>query len=310
MIKNNTHVVLGASGAIGQGVVKALQEKGLVIRAVERSKQVAGIETVLADLSDEKQAREAIVGASHVYLCVGLPYNTKIWQSGWPRLMRSVINACAEANAKLIFFDNVYMYGPSLSVPFTENHPQNPTTKKGMVRKQVADLLLQAHNSSQVQAVIGRSADFYGPKAVNSQLYIKFIERIKQGKNPQWLGQPDQPHTYSYTLDNGRALVELALDDTAYGQVWHLPVGKPIAIGEILGLINKKLGTSYKVSYLPRPLLGLMSLFIPPIKEVKEMLYQFDNPYIMSDQKFRDRFPDFKTTSYEEGLAAMIESFE
>lgn len=307
----SVHIVLGASGAIGQAVVKALQARDLTIKAVERSKQVTGLETVLADLCDERQAMDAIAGASHVYLCVGLPYNTKIWQSQWPKLIQSVINACAKHDARLIFFDNVYIYGPApLAVPFDENHPQDQTTHKGIVRKQVADSLLQAHASGKLQVVIGRSADFYGPDAINSQLYIKFIERIIQGNNPQWLGESGQQHTYAYTLDNGRALVELALDESAYGQVWHLPVGEPIAVAEVLALINKQLGTAYKVSYLPRPLLGLISLLVPPVKEAKEMLYQFDNPYIMSDKKFRDRHPNFKTTTYEDGLRAMIESFK
>ncbi len=307
----NVHTVLGASGAIGQAVVKSLQARDVAIRAVERSKKVAGVETVLANLCDEQQAIDAIAGASHVYLCVGLPYNTQVWQSQWPQLMQSIINACAQNNAKLIFFDNVYMYGPApLSVPFDENHPQNPTTHKGIVRKQVADSLLQAHASGSVQAVVGRSADFYGPRAVNSQLYIKFIERILQAKRPQWLGKPGQKHTYAYTLDNGRALVELALDETACGQAWHLPVNEPMTIAEILALINQQLSTTYKVSYLPRPLLGLISLLVPPVKEAKEMLYQFDNPYIMLDRKFRAKYPNFKTTSYETGLKKMIESFK
>src|SRR4051794_36458007 len=125
-MKGDMHIVLGASGAIGQGVIKTLRTKHLPIRAVERSKNIEGIETVFADLCDEKQALESIAGASHVYLCVGLPYRTKVWKRDWPKIMQSVINACAKNDAKLIFFDNVYMYGPApLSVPFDENHPQN-----------------------------------------------------------------------------------------------------------------------------------------------------------------------------------------
>jgi nucleoside-diphosphate-sugar epimerase len=304
------HVVLGASGAVGQGVIRALQAKQVTVKAVERSKSVEGIETIFADLCNEKQTIEAVAGASHVYLCVGLPYRTEMWQSQWPKLMQSVIAACVKNDAKLTFFDNIYMYGPPpLATPFDENHLQNPTTHKGIVRKQIADLLLNAHNSGKLKAVIGRSADFYGPKAINSPFYIKFLERINQGKNPQWLGKPGQKHTYANTLDNGRALVRLALDDSTYGQVWHLPVDEPVTIDEILRLINHQLGVSYKVSYLPRPLLGLISLIVPPVKEAREMLYQFDEPYIMSDKKFKNKYPDFQTTSYEVGLEDMVKSY-
>jgi len=305
------HVVLGGSGAIGQAVIKALQTKKLQVRSVERSKKVEGVDTVMADLLDTDQAINAIKGASHVYLCVGLPYRSDVWESDWPKLIKSVINACSKNNAKLIFFDNIYMYGPApLSDPFDENSPQHPTTNKGNARKQTADLLLEAHKSGKVIALIGRSADFYGPNAVNSPFYISFIERMNKGKNPQVLAKKGMPHTYAYSLDNGRALVELALDDSAYGQVWHLPVGKPITIDDALTMMNKIMGTHFKASYMPRSMLGLLSIMVPPVKEVKEMLYQFDNPYVMSDKKFRNKYPNFHTTSYEDGFKVMIDSFK
>lgn len=303
------HVVLGGSGAIGQAVIKALQTKNVQIRAVEKSKAVDGVDTINADLLNESEANKALNGASHVYLCVGLPYRTEVWQRDWPKLMRSIINACAKNNAKLIFFDNIYMYGPApLPTNFDEKTQQKPSTHKGKARKQTADILLAAHATGRVKALIGRSADFYGPKAVNSPFYISFLERMLQGKNPQVISKKGVPHTYAYTVDNGKALVELALDDTAYGQVWHLPVGEPIDVDSIVNLMSKSMGTSYKASYLPRPILGLLSIFIPPLKEMREMLYQFDNPYIMSDKKFRNKYPTFQTTSYEDGIKAMIDS--
>lgn len=305
------HVVLGGSGAIGRAVIKALQAKKLQVRSVERSKKVKGVDTVMANLLDTDQAIKAIKGASHVYLCVGLPYRSDVWKSDWPKLMKSVVNACSTNSAKLIFFDNIYMYGPApLSTPFDEKSAQHPTTNKGKARKQTADLLLEAHKSGKVKALIGRSADFYGPNAVNSPFYISFLERMNKGKNPQVLAKKGMPHTYAYSVDNGRALVELALDDSAYGQAWHLPVGEPITIDDALTIMNKIIGTSFKASYMPRPLLGLLSVLVPPVKEVKEMLYQFDSPYIMSDKKFRTKYPNFVTTSYDDGFRAMVESFK
>jgi nucleoside-diphosphate-sugar epimerase len=307
--KNDTHVVLGASGAIGQAVIAALQTKNVAIRAVGRTKQIEGVETIHADLLNETQTMAAIKGASHVYLCVGLPYSSKAWKRDWPRLMESVIKACGINKAKLIFFDNVYMYGAPLPNPFREDSPQSPKTKKGLVRKQIADALMKAHHAGRVEALIGRSADFYGPHATNSPLYTKFLEQINKGKNPQILSRPDVKRTYAYTLDNGRALVQLALDDGAYGDVWHLPVSRPITFDEVIAIFNKILGSNYKTSYLPRPLTNMVSLVVNPVKEMREMLYQFDEPYIMADQKFREKYSEWTTTSYEVGLRAMIESF-
>lgn len=306
-MNNNVHVVLGAAGAIGSAVVSELNRRNLRVRAVGKKQRD---ETVTADLLDSQQTTKAIRGASHVYVCVGLPYNTKTWQTQWPVIINNVIAACEMENAKLIFLDNVYMYGPTpLQVNFTENHIQNPESQKGKVRKEVADLLLEAHRSGRIQVVIGRSADFYGPNAVNSPLYISFLQRMLEGKQPQTFSAVTIKHTYSYTEDNGRALVAIALSQDTYGQVWHLPVSEPITMAEAANVFNSVLGTSFKISVIPRTIFDLMSIFIKPIKEVKEMRYQFDQEYIMSYEKFKVRFPEFKVTNYKEGLNAMVQSF-
>ncbi len=313
MMQNNEqlHVVLGGAGAIGQAVITELQHKNLPVKAVERTTKVAGVETSIADLLESTQTKDVIAGATHVYVCVGLPYVTKIWEEDWPTLMKNVIDACADTKAKLIFFDNIYLYGPApLSTPFTEEESQKPQSKKGVVRKIVADMVLDAHASGKIEAVIGRSSDFYGPHAKNSSLYVGFLERMLGGKNPQWLGTPNQQHTYAFTLDNGRALIALALNESTYGEAWHLPAGEKITETELVDIINKELNSTYKISYMPRFLLAPLSLFIPILKEVKEMLYQFDNTYEMSWDKFQKKFPNVTATSYEVGIKEMIASFK
>lgn len=307
---HNLHTVLGASGAVGRAVIEDLLERDLPLRTVSRSLDRPGLANVPADLLDAEQAKHAIEGSTHVYLCVGLPYYAKVWKRDWPRLMQNVIDACAAIGARLIFLDNIYLYGPApLEVPFDENHPQQPISKKGKVRKQTADLLMQAHKKGKVKAVIGRSADFYGPHATNSMLYILFLERMLKGKNPQFVGAPNTPHTFSDVVDLGKALVELALAEDTYGQAWHLPVGRPITIEEAVEIFNQHLGRNFKVSFMPKWLRTLVGLFVPALREVNEMAYQFDHPYIMSDEKFRKRFPDFEVTGYEAGFKRKIEAF-
>jgi nucleoside-diphosphate-sugar epimerase len=290
-------------------VINALQQRQLEAVVVERSKTVPGVTTVRADLLDAAQTLRVAAYATHVYLCVGIPYNTRAWQAEWPTVMRNTIGACEKTGARLIFVDNVYMYGAPLAVPFSENHCQNTQTRKGAVRKAVADALLAAHRSGAVRAVIGRSADFYGPGAVNTNLYQTVLKRMLTGKAPKSICPVDVGHTYAYTLDNGRALVKLALDESAYGEVWHLPVGEPVTIGEVTAIVNSTLSTNLKPIVLPSPIRPVLTRFVKPLREIKELLYQFDNPYIMSDQKFRDRYPDFKVTPYQDGMRAMVESF-
>jgi len=305
------HTVLGASGAVGRAVVDELLKRELPVRAVSRSLDKPDVSIVPADLLQADEAKLATEGATHVYLCVGLPYSAKVWKRDWPVLMRNLIAACAAHGARLIFLDNVYMYGPApLQVPFDEQHPQQPVSRKGEARKATLDLLERAMQEGKVQAVIGRSADFYGPYAYNSILYISFLERMLQGKNPQVLSSTDVPHTYGDTVDVGRALVELALAEDAYGRAWHLPVNEPITIEALTELFNQQLGTELKASKVPGFLQWMLGLFVPPVREVREMLYQFEAPYVMSDRKFRERFPDFPVTGYEAGLERMVRFFK
>ncbi|MCR9051384.1 MAG: NAD-dependent epimerase/dehydratase family protein [Phaeodactylibacter xiamenensis] len=310
MSHSNLHTVLGASGAVGRAVIDELLNQGLPVRAVSRTMDKPGVASVPADLLHTEDAQRVIRGSSHVYLCVGLPYFEAVWKKDWPVLMRNVINACAANDARLIFLDNVYMYGPApLQVPFDESHPQQPVSEKGKARKATLDLLKNAMDKGTVQAVIGRAADFYGPYATNSMLYVSFLERMLKGKAPQLLSPTDVPHTYTDTVDVGRALVTLALAEDAYGQAWHLPVNPPITMQEATTIFNQLLGTAFKARMIPFWLQRLIGLFVPPLREVWEMNYQFRYPYVMSDRKFRERFPEFEVTGYEEGLERMVKGF-
>lgn len=310
-MKHQIHTILGAAGTTGQAVIKELKSRNLPYNAVERIKKLEGVETIQADLLIKAEAIKAIQNSDFVYLCIGLPYQSKVWTKDWPKLMQNVISACEKANSRLIFFDNIYMYGPApLSLPFNEEHPQNPNTKKGLARKQTTDLLLNAITENRVKAVIGRSADFYGELAKNSIFYISFIENMLKGKAPQVLVKKNILHTYAYSGDNGKALVALALDDSTYGQVWHLPVGKPISLEEVNEILNATLATNFKLRYISKTMRKILSLFIPPIAEVEEMLYQFENPYEMNFDKFKNHFPEFKITTYQEGLSQMVKSLK
>ncbi len=305
------HTVLGATGAIGKAVVHELKFRNLRIRAVQRKGSITDVDNVNADILLAHETMKAIKGSTHVYMCTAVPYSAKLWQQKWPLMMKNVIDACAEEGARLIFLDNIYMYGPSpLAVPFTEHHPQFPPSAKGQVRKQIADMLMQAASEHRIKAIIGRSADIYGPGGLNSPIYHSFLSRMLEGKAPQSLAPKRAKITYAYIPDIGKALVMLALTQDAYQQVWHLPVGRPISIQEIADIINKELGTHHKVSYISKGKMQILSLFIPILKEIKEMMYQYETEYYMSFEKFHKQFPDFQVTPYEIGIPEMVRYFK
>jgi nucleoside-diphosphate-sugar epimerase len=309
---NQLHVILGASGAIGMEIIKELQSKNLPFRAVERSKTIPNIETTHADISKIDELKKALVGATHVYSCVGVKYDTKIWQQVWPQITDNLIEACSEINATLVFFDNIYLYGPTpLEIPITEHHPRNPPSNKGTVRLSLEKKLMTAFESGKLKGLIARAGDFYGPGAKLSMLYNSVLDRMLVGKNPQWLANPDLLHTYTYTPDAARACVTLALDESSYGQVWHLPTSDELLTSrQIIAIFQKKLGMSENIQVMPRFMFNVLTLFIPILKELKEMMYQFDNDYVFDSSKFEAKYPNFKTTSYQEGVNSMVDFYK
>src|SRR5580698_525637 len=103
--------ILGAGGTIGTELAKSLKNYTDQIRVVGRTpKKVNDSDELFpADLTDVAQVDKAIAGSDIVYLTIGFEYKLKIWQKNWPKLMSAVIESCKKHDAKLVFFDNIYM---------------------------------------------------------------------------------------------------------------------------------------------------------------------------------------------------------
>src|SRR3569623_2835210 len=204
------HTILGANGAIAREHSQALAAHTSDIRQVSRNPRKVNptAETCVADLLDAQATANAEAGSQVVYLVAGLHYNASVWQTQWPRVMRNASDACKQHGARLVFFDNVYAYGRVDGV-MTEDSPFNPISRKGEVRAKIATMLLDEMRSGNLQAMIVRSADFYGPGAVQSFPHATVIARLKAGKPPQRIGNPDAVHTFTYTPEAGRAVTVL-----------------------------------------------------------------------------------------------------
>lgn len=294
--------ILGSGGIIGHEASFCLSEFTDRIRQVSRNpKKVNDSDQVFpADVKSELDVRQAVKGSDVVYLTVGLPYNTKIWQEYWPVIMRNTINACKEHNAKLVFFDNVYMYG-KVDGWMTEKTPFNPCSKKGEIRAKVAEMLLEEMNKGNIKALIARSADFYGPRAANTYLTPMVFDRLNSGKKPQLMISSKIKHSLTFTPDAARSMVLLGNSNDAYGQSWHLPTDKDVMTGEELvkeasRIFNKK----NSFSLLSPMMIKMASWFSPVIKESREMLYQFEYDYLFDSTKFNEIY--FEPTSYINGI--------
>ncbi|MEI9814000.1 MAG: NAD-dependent epimerase/dehydratase family protein, partial [Acidobacteriota bacterium] len=300
--------VLGAGGGVGLDVLRELELRQIAAKGSARTQRPGWIQ---ADLTDADQTRKACEGASHVYLCAGLLYNRDVWRRDWPRIMDNVIAAAEAAQSRVIFIDNIYMYGPApLQVPITEEHAQEPPSVKGAIRKQVANNLLAAHRAGRVRAVIARAPDFYGPGATNSVIGQMMIPKMLAGGKPVWLGDPNLNHSFGHIGDIARAMVVLALDDDSYGQVWHTPTSRErISATRIHEILSAETGYKGSMFAIPRWSIPILKWFVPVLGEVDEMAYQYFSDYTFSSAKFEARYPDFAITPYEQGLREMVAAY-
>jgi len=302
--------ILGAGGPIGNELAKILAAEKKPFRLVGRNpKPTAGAELVTADLADRDQTMRAVEGSSVVHLLVGLKYDTTVWREQWPRIMGNTIEACKRAQAKLIFFDNVYMYG-RVRGAMTEETPYAPCSKKGEVRAQIATTLMDEVKTGSLRALIARSADFYGPNTRNSGPNMMVLEPLAKGATASWMVNAEVPHSLTYTPDAAQWVAMLAERESAWGQVWHLPTAPDPPTGrEFIGMAAKELGVAPKFRVLNRPMLKVVGWFNPLVGELYEMLYQSDSPYLFDSSKFAREF-GFAGTPYAEGIRTAAASYK
>jgi nucleoside-diphosphate-sugar epimerase len=301
--------ILGANGTIGSLLAIELTVYTTNIRLVSRNPKKVNESDVLfpADLSDPEQVDKAVKGSEIVYLLVGLEYKTKAWQDTWPRLMRAVLNACKKYKAKLVFFDNVYMYDRDVIHKMTEDSKVNPCSRKGAVRSRIAQMLLDETKRGKIDALIARSADFYGPGNEKSLLIELVYKNIKKGKKAAWLVDASKKHSFTFTPDAAKATALLGNTPAAYNQVWHLPTDPDALTGkQMISLFAAEMKASEKVSVMSLRILKILGWFVPFLKEIQEMLYQYDRDYVFDSSKFNKHF-DFKTTGYRQGVKETIE---
>ncbi len=294
--------ILGAGGPIGNELAKILAAGSEPFRLVGRHpKPFAGGAVFPADLADRDQTIRAVAGSTVVHLLAGLKYNLGVWQELWPRIMANTLEACKRAEAKLIFFDNVYAYG-RVSGPMTENTPYAPCSKKGEIRARIATALMNEVQAGRQSAMIARSADFYGPDTQNGVPNVLVFEPLSKGAKASWLVNAAVPHSLTFTPDAARGVaINWRSWESAWNQVWHLPTAPNPPTGrEFIAMAASEFGVAPKYRVLSRPMLRLAGWFNPQVRESYEMLYQSDSAYLFDSTKFANEF-GFAGTPYPDG---------
>ena len=307
MSERQVHVVFGA-GQIGAPLARMLDGRGHQVRLVRRSGSgPEGIEVRNGDAGDPAFATSATAGASVIYHCMNPPaYDRKVWAETLPRLMDSLIAAARQAGARLVVLDNLYLLGKPGGRPLSEDSPIAPCSRKGEIRARVNERLLDAERRGDVRAVIGRASDFYGPGAVGTYFGDAFWPKaLASGEVPTFVTL-DTPHTYHYTLDVAAALATLGgAGDDVTGRWWMLPAAPAEPSRAMIARLGAALGRELRVRGTAPALLALGGWFVPLLRELSEMGYQWEEPFVVDDRRFRERFHP-AVTPLDDGARATV----
>jgi nucleoside-diphosphate-sugar epimerase len=306
---NDVHVVFGM-GAIGLAVIDELAARGVGVRAVNRSgrAQVPGqVEVVAGDASDPGFAMGAAAGAAVVYQCLNPGYHR--WADLFPPLQDAVTRAARTASARYVSFENTYMYGDTHGAPITESTPPRAHTRKGKVRLAMAEQLRRLHDAGDLAVTTARASDYFGPRATDqSPLGDLVIGSALAGKPARVVGDPEQPHSYTFTRDVARTLAALGTREDVAGEVFHVPNAPAQTTRQIVATIAEALGSPVKLRAAPRALLRLIGLFNPTVRELDEMRYEFTQPFIVDSTKAESRL-GMEPTPLDEAIAQTVTWF-
>jgi nucleoside-diphosphate-sugar epimerase len=300
-----THLVLG-TGAVGAALAHHLAAQGHAVRAVNRSGTRGTLDPAIplskANLNDPADAASALAGADIVYQ-VTQPAYTR-WEAEFPALQRTILTAAEQAGASVVLADNLYGYGTPQGQTIADASPQQPTTRKGAVRKAMAEEALAAHAAGRVRVALTRPSNYVG---ASYGIYRDLVlDQIAKGKPARVLGRTNQPHSFSYVPDAARAMAAIGTSDNGWGRAWITPVMTPITQADLVARLWDALGQRGKPKVTGMRGLAMrgMGLFMPMLRESVEMIYEFDEPFVVSSGEFEQAF-GWGGTSWDDAVAQM-----
>jgi len=303
------HVIFG-TGPVGCWTARALREMDLTVRAINRSGKrpvlmPEKVEIVKADASAPKQAIEAAQGAAVIYQALNPPYHK--WHELFSGLQAGAMAAAKASGARYVSIENLYMYDSSK--PITENSPQTPKAKKGELRKKMGEEVMTAHRRGEIQATALRSSDYYGPGVEGSALGERVFGNMVAGKKAQLSGSDQMPHSWAYIEDVGKATAILGTRDEALGKVWIAPHATGTTQAEIIRLAATELGTAPAYSTMGTFMMWFGGLFVPEAREMVEMMYEFNAPFVVDSSNFEEIF-SMQATPIETGVKATLDWYK
>ena len=305
--------LLGAAGAVGSSIVAALRAEGTPYRVIGRSdehlRRAFGSDPLAEvkawNLEDGLSTRQALTGIDTAIYLIGVNY----WQFELhPILMRKILERAQLAGVKrILLIGTVYPFGRPQTNPVTEDHPRNPHTFKGRMRKEQEDILFAAHAQGKMQACELRLPDFYGPGVDKSFLWSAFVA-ARNGGRAQLIGPIDTPHQFVFVPDAGPIVARLLKTEDAWGHAWNFAGSGTTTQREVVRKIFAAAGRPPKMIVAGKTTLRLMGLFSPLMREMVEMHYLQTDPVLMDDSRLVKLLGGIQRTSYDEGIRLTLES--
>ncbi len=306
-------VVLGY-GPVGQAIVAQLlaadPERDVHLAQRHRPSNLPNdVPFVPCDSQILASVQTACAGAEQIVLAIGFAYERAIWADQWPRAMAHVLQAAEENGARLIFVDNLYMYGPQ-TVPLVETLPLTSYGTKPAVRAAITQKWMSAYQEGKVRVAALRAPDFYGPRVAQSHLGDLAFGALAKGKPAMVIIDPNQKHDFAYVPDIARGVLSLLnAPDEDFGQAWHIPCAPIQTPREILSLASAHTGKPLKLTSLPMAFLPFLGLFYPVMAEMVEMRFQWDRTYQVDATKFAKRFWN-DPTPFSVGVAETLKAYQ
>lgn len=283
------YVVVGAGGT-GTATARLLANAGHRVRIVTRSGSGPvhpGVEIIAADATDLDGLIEVSRGAEALFNCAAPPYHT--WPQALPRLATAQLTAAERTGADYVLLDNLYAYG-SVDGPMMESLPLAPNSVKGRLRAELWQQALAAHEAGRVRVTTVRASDFVGAGA-NSVFSLLVAPKVLAGRSAAVPADLDAPHSWTATTDAARALAAVSQDDRAWGHVWHAPTNLPVSVRQLAHQLADLAGVSApKLRTIPSWALRMAGLFSPAARELPEMQYQFQRPFVLSSSLTEQTF--------------------
>ncbi|MFG1461144.1 MAG: NAD-dependent epimerase/dehydratase family protein [Thermoplasmataceae archaeon] len=312
MDTDGIHVVFGATGAYGYSVIRKLLEKRWSVRAVVRDERKAAdlysgkVEVVLADVMNEEEVSRVCKDASVIYLGHNFPY--VYWKKYYLRSILNILKGCEGSRPLIVFPGNVYGYGRFQHLPVDESHLLNAKSEKGMIRNQIEAILWDYHLKGKLNVIIPRFADFYGPNVVN-ELYGAIFRNAIKDKSVLWPMNADVEHNFTYIDDAADATLLMVQEPETYGKVFHV-AGPSITARKFIEEIFHSAGGRARIKVLSRKFIRAMGFFNSNASELIELLYEYEDPYVLDSTKLLKTFPNFFYTPYEMGIRRTVDWFK